>query len=311
MPLDTRMAAFLADRPAASALPPLAEIRKASDLELASLQGPPEAVTDITTLVTTTADGYPLRVRIYRPATLDEPSAPAPAIVFAHGGGWFQCSLALYDNPCRALANATRCVVLSVDYRLAPEHPFPQPLEDVYHALVWAAGHAGALGIDPHRLAVGGDSAGGNLAAGTALLARDRGGPAIAHQLLLYPALDHAMNTDSYTRHAGGYYLTRDIMQFCWSVYLESAADGASPYASPLQAPDLAGLPAATILVCEYDPLRDEGIDYARRLREAGVEARAEQLDGMIHACIHMSGLTPAARRLFERAGSLVVQALA
>lgn len=209
-------------------------------------------------------------------------------MLFAHGGGWCLGSLALYDRPCQALANATGRVILSVDYRLAPEYPFPQPLEDVYRALCWVAQQAPQLGIDAKRLAVGGDSAGGNLAAAVALLARDRGGPHIERQLLLYPALSREMTTKSYCEFAEGYFLTRDAMVFCWQQYLAQRRD---PGAEPLHAATLRGLPPATILSCEYDPLR-----------EAGVPVRCERLPGMVHACIHMLGLTPAARRLFELA---------
>ena len=148
---------------------------------------------------------------------------------------------------------------------------------------------------------MGGDSAGGNLAAATALLARDRGGPRIEHQLLLYPALSRDMATESYRAFAEGYYLTRDAMTFCWHSYL---GERRHPYAEPLHAASLCGLPPATILSCEYDPLRDEAERYALRLEEAGVAVRCERLPGMVHACIHMSGLTPAARRLFELARS-------
>lgn len=220
-------------------------------------------------------------------------------MLFAHGGGWCLGSLALYDRPCQALANATGRVILSVDYRLAPEYPFPQPLEDVYRALCWVAQQAPQLGIDAKRLAVGGDSAGGNLAAAVALLARDRGGPHIERQLLLYPALSREMTTKSYCEFAEGYFLTRDAMVFCWQQYLAQRRD---PGAEPLHAATLRGLPPATILSCEYDPLRDEAEQYAQRLREAGVPVRCERLPGMVHACIHMLGLTPAARRLFELA---------
>ena len=230
------------------------------------------------------------------------PGAVLPALVYAHGGGWFLCSLELYDNPCRALANATGCMVLSVDYRLAPEHKFPVPVEDFYCALRWVCEQAGMLSVDPARIAVGGDSAGGNLAAAAAIMARDRGGPRIAHQLLCYPVLDHSFSTDSYRAYGQNFFLTEETMRYCWFTYLLNEQDGDSPYASPLRA-DLTGLPPATVLVCEYDPLRDEGEAYARRLREAGVDACDHRLPGMVHACIHMLGLTPAARHLFELAG--------
>ncbi|MDC8760852.1 alpha/beta hydrolase [Janthinobacterium fluminis] len=302
MSLDPRIATFLAEPSGLPAPATLDAIRAATETGLRTLHGPLE---DVAWIHNYTVPGHarqPIRVRAYAPAGADAAVAQ-PALVFAHGGGWCLCSLDLYDNPCRALANATGRVVLSVDYRLAPEHPFPVPLEDFYAALCWIGEQADALGLDRGRIAVGGDSAGGNLAAAAALLARDRAGPAIERQLLLYPALDCDFSTASYGEFAEGYWLTRETMQFCWSTYLPNAEDAVSAYASPLRAASLAGLPPATVLVSEYDPLHDEGMAYAQRLREAGVEAHCERLDGIVHACIHMLGLTPHARQLFDLAG--------
>ncbi|CAI1798280.1 MULTISPECIES: alpha/beta hydrolase [Serratia] len=298
MPLDERIAAFLTA--SADAPPPasLAEMRAATETGLRQLQGEAEPSGGVRDFTVVAADGYRIALRTYLPAG-ENRAAAQPAMLFAHGGGWCLGSLALYDRPCQALANATGRVILSVDYRLAPEYPFPQPLEDVYRALCWVAQQAPQLGIDAKRLAVGGDSAGGNLAAAVALLARDRGGPHIERQLLLYPALSREMTTKSYCEFAEGYFLTRDAMVFCWQQYLAQRRD---PGAEPLHAATLRGLPPATILSCEYDPLRDEAEQYAQRLREAGVPVRCERLPGMVHACIHMLGLTPAARRLFELA---------
>ncbi|ASM07326.1 TPA: alpha/beta hydrolase [Serratia marcescens] len=298
MPLDERIAAFLTA--SADAPPPasLAEMRAAAETGLRRLQGKAEPSGGVRDFTVVAADGYRIALRAYLPAG-ENRAAAQPAMLFAHGGGWCLGSLALYDRPCQALANATGRVILSVDYRLAPESPFPQPLEDVYRALCWVAQQAPQLGIDAKRLAVGGDSAGGNLAAAVALLARDRGGPHIERQLLLYPALSREMTTKSYCEFAEGYFLTRDAMVFCWQQYLAQRRD---PGAEPLHAATLRGLPPATILSCEYDPLRDEAEQYAQRLREAGVPVRCERLPGMVHACIHMLGLTPAARRLFELA---------
>ncbi|MGP3153947.1 alpha/beta hydrolase [Serratia marcescens] len=298
MPLDDRIAAFLTA--SADAPPPasLEEMRAAAETGLRQLQGEAEPSGDVRDFTVVAADGYRIALRAYLPAG-ENRAAAQPAMLFAHGGGWCLGSLALYDRPCQALANATGRVILSVDYRLAPESPFPQPLEDVYRALCWVAQQAPQLGIDAKRLAVGGDSAGGNLAAAVALLARDRGGPHIERQLLLYPALSREMTTKSYREFAEGYFLTRDAMVFCWQQYLAQRRD---PGAEPLHAATLRGLPPATILSCEYDPLRDEAEQYAQRLHEAGVPVRCERLPGMVHACIHMLGLTPAARRLFELA---------
>ena len=308
MSLDPLIAAWLEQTRNAPPPASLADLRAATETGLRQLHGPLEIVTSVTDYVV--PGEHALSVRAYVPAGADT-GQPLPAIVFAHGGGWCLCSLDLYDNPCRALANATGCVIFSVDYRLAPEHKFPVPLDDFYRAVCWVAEHAAALGIDAGRLAVGGDSAGGNLAAAAALMARDQAGPALAHQLLLYPALDFAFDTPSYQRHADGYSLTREAMRFCWSAYLNEPQDGAHPYAAPLRAASLKNVPPATVLVCEYDPLHDEGVAYAQRLRDDGVAAQCSLQNGMIHASIHMLGLAPKARGLFEVAGQAMRKALA
>ena len=308
MSLDPLIAAWLEQGRHAPPPASLAELRAATETGLRQLHGPLEEVASITDYVV--PGEHALTVRAYVPAGADTARA-LPAIVFAHGGGWCLCSLDLYDNPCRALANATGCVIFSVDYRLAPEHKFPVPLDDFYRAVCWVDEHAAALGVDAERLAVGGDSAGGNLAAAAAMMARDQAGPALAHQLLLYPALDFAFDTPSYQRHADGYSLTREAMRFCWSAYLNEPQDGTHPYAAPLRAASLKDLPAATVLVCEYDPLHDEGVAYAQRLRDDGVAAQCVRQDGMIHASIHRLGLAPKARGLFDVAGPAMRTALA
>jgi acetyl esterase len=301
MPIDPAIAAFLA-RPAAPEPASLADLRVQTDIALKSMQGPLEEVDRILDLARDeTAAAPPVPIRAYWPVGIDE-KRERPAIVFAHAGGWCLGSLDAYDNPCRALANATGCIVFSVGYRLAPEHPFPVPLEDFYQGLCWVAANVSNLAVDRKRIVVAGDSAGGNLAAAAALLARDRKGPDIAHQLLFYPALDTDFGTASYVRFAEGYYLTRETMRFCWETYLGASSDPLSTYAVPSHA-HLAGLPSATIFVCEYDPLRSEGEDYARKLETEGIPVNLILLEGMIHACLNMSGLTQAARSVFARAG--------
>ncbi len=218
-------------------------------------------------------------VRVYRPS--QEPDLPV--LVYLHGGGFTICSIETHDVTCRELANGAGCVVVSVEYRLAPEHRFPAAPEDCYAALAWVAGHAASLGVDPARLAVGGDSAGGNLSAVVALMARERGGPRLCHQLLVYPVTDHAFDTDSYRENAQGPLLTREMMRGFWGHYLAREEDGRHPFASPLRAPELSGLPPAHVITAEYDPLRDEGEAYARRLAAAGVPVVQRRYDGMIH----------------------------
>lgn len=301
MTIDADIAALLARLPTAQPAS-LDSLRSDVDRALMSMQGALEAIERIDDL---TVEGdepsVVVPVRAYRPAGTKKDEKP-PAIVFAHAGGWRLCSLDAYDNPCRALANATSCVVFSVGYRLAPEHPYPVPLEDFYRAFCWVADRADQLEIDRHHIAVAGDSAGGNLAAAAALLARDRRGPPIAHQLLFYPAVDTDLDTPSYREFADGYYLTRDTMKLCWDDYLGGRLSAPPIYAAPLRA-ELSGLPSATIMVNEYDPLRSEGEAYARKLRDNGVPAKLILLEGMVHACMHMLGVAPAAGALFVHAG--------
>ncbi|WP_104665345.1 alpha/beta hydrolase fold domain-containing protein [Ensifer adhaerens] len=301
MPVDANIAAFLARLPATQP-GTLGEMRAETDRALIAMQGPSEPVDHIDDLVVAGDDlDVSIPVRAYWPAGANRESNP-PAMVFAHAGGWCLVSLDAYDNPCRALANATGCVIFSVGYRLAPEHPYPAPLDDVYCVLRWVADHAERLGVDGDRIVIAGDSAGGNLAAASAMLARDRGGPPIAQQLLLYPPVDTDLETASYQEFAGGYYLSRDAMKFCWGAYLGDRVAAPPVYAAPLRG-DLSGLPPATIMVSEYDPLRSEGEAYARKLQECGVPTTLIVLEGMIHACIHMLGITPAAGAIFANAG--------
>jgi acetyl esterase len=202
-------------------------------------------------------------------------------LVFVHGGGWVLCDLDSHDGYCRDLAAESGCAVVAVDYRLAPEHPFPAAVEDVYAAVAWVAAHGAEAGFDGRRLAIGGDSAGGNLAAVTTLLARDRGGPAIARQVLLYPVTDHG-ESESYRHQGEGFYLTADAMRWYWRQYL-GEADGHHPTASPLRAPSLRDLPPALVVVAEHDPLHDEGVAYAARLRADGVETMLLDVPGVFH----------------------------
>jgi acetyl esterase len=241
----------------------------------------------------------PMPVRLYRPSAAPD----LPLIVYFHGGGFTICTLDMYDDLCRTLANCSGCAVASVDYRLAPETPFPGPLEDCYLALQTLAVQALDLGVDPTRLAVAGDSAGGNLATATALLARDRGGPALRYQGLLYPCLDPTCASASQKELASGYWLTRDSMLWFWKQYLQSPADALNPLAAPPRAP-LAGLPPASVVTAEFDPLRDEGEDYADRLRAAKVEVISRRYLGMIHGFASMPYLTVVANRALADFGA-------
>ena len=231
------------------------------------------------------ADGVP--VRVYRPS----PDPGLGVFVVFHGGGWVIGSMEEFDVIARQIANASNAIVVSVDYRLAPEHPYPAPLDDCWTALRWAAEHAAELGGDPSRLAVGGDSAGGNLAAACALLARDAGTPRLALQLLVYPALDAACETASYIENGKGYLLEAVQMQWFYDCYLRGGADGSDWRVSPARAVSLEGAAPAFVITAEFDPLRDEGDAYARALAEAGVAVTHSAYEGMIHAFFGLTAM--------------------
>ena len=228
-----------------------------------------------------------LPVRIYRPE-LDAPALPG--LVYFHGGGHVIGNLDTHDATARNLCNGAGCVVVSVDYRLAPEHKFPAAAEDAFAAVGWCAAHGAEIGIDPRRIAVGGDSAGGNLAAVAALMARDAGGPAIALQVLIYPVTDYACDTESYRTYSDGYgMLEARSMRWFRDHYLRDEADRLDWRAAPLRAGDLSGAPRALVLTAQCDVLHDEGEAYARRLRSAGVEVDHRDMPGMIHGFFTMA----------------------
>jgi acetyl esterase len=224
-------------------------------------------------------------VRVFTPTG----QGPFPVLVWFHGGGWVLGDLEMSDATCRNLTNAAGCVVVSVDYRLAPEAKFPAAPEDCYAATRWVAENADRIGVDTTRIAVGGDSAGGNLAAVVAQMCRDRGGPSLMHQLLVYPVIEHNLDTPSYQENKEGYLLSHGMMEWFWGHYLGDESEAEEPYAAPIKAKDLSGLPAAHVITAEFDPLRDEGETYAQRLMEAGVPTRCERYDGMIHGFFGMS----------------------
>lgn len=228
----------------------------------------------------------------YRP----EGGGSLPVLVYYFGGGWSLGTLDTSDGVCRMLANAAGCITIAVGYRLAPEHKFPAAVQDCYAGAAWAAAHADDLGADTTRLAIAGDSSGGNLAAAVALLARDRGGPAIAHQLLVYPNTDCRAQTPSMREMNDEYFFNPASVRWYWGMYLAAPEDGADPLASPLRAGDLSGLPAATVITAEYDPLRDEAEAYAARLQAAGVPAEVIRYDGMMHGFFTMTGVLDTAR---------------
>jgi acetyl esterase len=235
-------------------------------------------------------------LRVYRPAGV--PAATRlPVYVYFHGGGWVIGDLETHDVVCRQITAESGVCVISVDYRLAPEHRFPASVDDAWAATRWIVAHAADLGVDGAKVAVGGDSAGGNLAAVVALLARDGGSPPIALQVLIYPVTDLSAESQSYTDLADGYMLTRDSMRWFKAQYLTKEEDAADWRVSPLRAPSLAGVAPALVITAGYDPLRDEGEAYARRLREAGVGVDAVCFGGMIHGFVPMGRLIDTAFR--------------
>lgn len=227
----------------------------------------------------------PIPVRVYRPT----PAERLPAVMFFHGGGFVLCDLDSHDRECRSLANQSGCAVVAVDYRLAPEHRYPAAAEDAYAATRYVAEHANDFGIDAGRIAVCGDSAGGNLAAVVALMARDRGGPSLRYQLLIYPLTDFTDDSPS-MREFNGVFLSLEMMDWFADSYVPNA-DRQQPYASPLLASDLRGLPPAYVITAECDMVRDQGEAYARKLQAAGVPVESKRYDGMIHPFFSLGGI--------------------
>ncbi len=287
--------------PSLESLPP-AEARKAAAENMKPVRGTPEEVRSVEDLRIPGPLGE-IPVRVYTP----DAGSPHPGLVYFHGGGWVIGDLDTHDVPCRAIARRSGAVVVSVDYRLAPEHRFPAAVTDCYAATVWTARNAGRLGIDPARLCVAGDSAGGTLAAVVALKSRDEKGPAIALQAMVYPVTDlSSFDTDSYSEFAEGYQLTRGLMEWFRDLYLGSAEDGRSPHASPLLARDLRGLPPAVVITAECDPLRDEGEAYAKRLKDAGVPVESKRYAGMIHPFFSLAGAIPQALDAYQQVADAV-----
>jgi acetyl esterase len=268
--------------------------------------GEPEPVALIEDRTIPGPDGA-IPVRVYTPGV----HGPYPAAIYFHGGGWVIGDIDTHDPVCRALANAAGCVVISVGYRLAPEHKFPAAAEDAYAVTEYCATRAAEFDVDPARIAVAGDSAGGNLAAVVALMARDRGGPVLSYQALIYPVTDCNFDRDSFRDNATGYFLTTASMRWFWNHYLRNEADGAEPYASPLRAASLADLPPALIITAEYDPLRDEGEAYAAKLTDAGVKTMLHRYDGMVHGFVSMAIFVPAGNDAIAEVAAALRSALA
>lgn len=286
MPLHPQTAGVLAAMEAQGA-PDFAQLSVSQARDMANLfkqmQCPPVQVASVGDRTVPGPAGA-LPIRIYTPH-----GSPQGLLVYFHGGGWVIGNIEIADAPCRALAEATGCVVVSTQYRLAPESAYPAAAEDCYAVTQWVADHQAELGTEQKGVVVCGDSAGGNLAAVVALMARDRGGPAIAFQALIYPVTSLEFDTPSYEENAAGYLLTADTMRWFRDHYVPREQDRREPYASPALAPDHSGLPPAFIATAEFDPLRDEGENYGELLNEAGVTATVKRYDGQIHGIFWLS----------------------
>jgi acetyl esterase len=304
---------FILDQMAAAGGPPMEQMtpqqmradRAAKADLMAALAGPLEEVARVEDR-TIPGPAQPIPVRVYWPKT----GKNLPALVYYHGGGWVAGSLDGHDRTLRALANASGCVLISVDYRLAPEHKFPAAVEDADASLRYVAENAGEFDIDPNRIAVGGDSAGGTLATVVCLIARDRGGPKIGFQLLIYPATDYEDDRPSVREFAQGYFLTKPLLDYFWGHYLARPEDGRNPHASPIRAESLAGLPPAMVITAECDPIRDQGEAYAQRLRESGVAVTVKRYEGAIHAFFNLAGIVDSGKQAIDDAGQALRAAL-
>jgi acetyl esterase len=294
--LDPQVVAYL-DQMVALGVPapsevPLDEARREYEERAAALFGSAPPVASVEEL-----DVAGVPVRVYRPSPGD-----LPGLVYFHGGGWVIGSLESHDPLCRMLAARSGCAVIAVEYRLAPEHPYPAAVEDAWTVTAWAAERFSPL-------AVAGDSAGGQLAAAVALRAREAG-VTLALQVLIYPVTNHAFDTRSYREHGEGLVLTTALMRWFWARYLQDETRADEPDCSPLRAPDLAGLPPALVLTGEYDPLRDEGEAFARRLSEAGVPVRLRRYEGLIHGFIRMPAVIDRANDAIDEVAGAVASAL-
>ena len=299
MPLDPQVQTLM-DQMAALNAPPIHTltpelVRMGIKIQFANATDEPESVAQVVNRTIPGPAGE-IPVRIYTPTG----RGPFPALVLFHGGGWVICDLDTHDSLCRSLCNGANCVVVSVDYRLAPEHKFPAAPEDCYAATLWVAGHATVINTNPGKIAIGSDSAGGNLTAVVAQMVRDNGGPSLALQLLMYPATDFTFDGPSIHENGQDYFLTIDDMNWFMNHYLNSDADKKNPLASPLQSANLRGLPPALVITGEYDPLRDEGETYGKRLKEAGVPVTISRYNGVIHGFLSLEPLTDKGKQARE-----------
>ncbi len=279
----------------------IAEAREVAQ-SLDQLSGDPEAVSRVEDRKIAGRSSE-IPVRIYVP----DGDGPFPGVVYLHGGGWVIGGLDTHDKICRALGRRAGAVVVSVDYRRAPEHAFPAALEDSVDAVAWVADNAAALRIDSQRLVIAGDSAGGAMSTIVAAKARDTGGPALALQVLVYPVADlSSFDTASHREFAEDHFLTQSLMEWFATQYIPRAADRTQPDASPAFIDDLRGLPPALVITAECDPLRDEGEAYAKRMQDSGVPVTLTRYAGMIHPFLHFIGVTPGANKALDEIAAAI-----
>jgi len=286
---------------------PVERVRERRRREARTFAGPRIEVAEVSDLELPGPAG-PIGARLYRPAALTQ---SAPLVVYYHGGGHVICDLDTHDQPCRFLANEVPALVLSIDYRLGPEHPFPAAVDDSVAAFRWVAEHAAELGADPARIAVAGDSAGGNLATVVAQLAAADGGPAPAFQALIYPVADYSAKRESYATYADGFFLTRTEMDWYRDHYFAEPGDRSDPRASPILAPDLSGLAPAHVVTAGFDPLRDEGEDYAAAMRDAGVAVSVTREPDLVHGFVNAVGLADRPRQAMAAIARAIREGLA
>jgi acetyl esterase len=282
--------------------PPTVELMRTASSAMLELKGPPEPVDSVVDL-SIEGPGGQLGLRFYRPGAAGDP----PLLVYLHGGGWVIGNLDTQDSLCRALANRAACAVLSVDYRLAPENPHPAAADDTWAALEWAAANCAQLGADPSRLGIAGDSAGGHLAALGAIMARDRGGPDLRVCAMLCPITDCRCDDRSMMEMAEGYFLTRERMEWYWDQYAPAGIDRTRPELSPLRA-DLSSLPSTVVVTAGFDPLRDQGVDYARACTAAGTEAVLVHHPGTIHGFLGFQAALPRSRAALDEVAGLIAR---
>ena len=250
--------------------------------------------------------GAPLPIRCYYP----QGDPPFPVVVYFHGGGWIMGNLDTHNAICHALANTSGCLVVAVDYRLAPEHKFPAATKDAFTATCWVSHNADHIGADARRMAIMGESAGATLSTVTCMMIRERGGPRLTLQVLVYPVTDCSFLTRSHKKYADGYMLTREMMNWIWDQYLTDKRDAEHPHVSPLRAKSLRNLPPALVLTAEYDPLCDEGKAYAGRLKQDGVKVRYSLYEGMVHGFFRMTDRVDRARQALQEVSSALKEAL-